>query len=835
MVPPPDNLGDNIPDFDAMTPEEQLAWLESLARRQGVRDEELITAADLNIPIPEDAVIDEPGYVPFEGSRSARELKESVGPSAPEVPMTDEVGPSGPEYGEEPTFEAVAEVGSADTWSAYEDEAAPINWLDGLAVQPIPEMSLEEWPSAYSPQGEVPEPEAERAYEAWPEDTFEAEPAMPAAAATDDPLGGIDPMLWLESLAARQGVDASQLTTAANLEIAEPPPDAVIDEPGYVPFEGSRSAREAAEQGLAPLGAEVRAADQDQVSLEAELEAEEGFAGIEAQEWLETLARRQGASEDELLTAADLELPELPADVQVDEPGYVEFEPLSILPPDHAEYVPDGAQAESAEVGYMADEGLGWLEDLAAEPSQDFAERLTFADAASEYSPVTETQPGDPLAGMSDDDVALAQARGTLTPEQELAWLKRQARALAQMREAAMQQAAEELPPAEPAELPDWLEEIRQRAGALEVPAEAERDLAEVFEAEAALAGDWLAEPAETMIEPEEGAGVAVVAMDEDVEALWAEAEPLPADLSEFAMPDSELAAFVAGDYQPRKPDRLAEALDEEYERRLEGDESEPEWYAQAVAQVAAETEGAAVIEEAVSTESPEWLPETPMVEASALAVAEEEMPDWLREIGPEAVQATEDVIPAWLAEDMGTTVGAADEEMPDWLREAETGRREAEPSWPMEEAVAEEVVQAPQQGPGAAEEHGPVIPVAPVSYPPVAAELPARRVAPVVPPGELFDHYRERLQSDPADHPTRLGLARALRANPETRWTSLDHYEVLIESAQLLQDVAADLDEMLQQQPEVPRLRRLLGDVYLRRGELQRALDAYRSALDRL
>src|SRR5258708_36811645 len=51
----------------------------------------------------------------------------------------------------------------------------------------------------------------------------------------DDPLGGIDPMAWLESLAARQGAKPEELTTAANLDIPLPPEGTVIDEPGYTP------------------------------------------------------------------------------------------------------------------------------------------------------------------------------------------------------------------------------------------------------------------------------------------------------------------------------------------------------------------------------------------------------------------------------------------------------------------------------------------------------------------------------------------------------------------------------------------------------------------------
>src|SRR5215470_17294521 len=51
----------------------------------------------------------------------------------------------------------------------------------------------------------------------------------------DDPLGGMDPMAWLESLAARQGAKPEELTTAADLDIPLPPEGTVIDEPGYTP------------------------------------------------------------------------------------------------------------------------------------------------------------------------------------------------------------------------------------------------------------------------------------------------------------------------------------------------------------------------------------------------------------------------------------------------------------------------------------------------------------------------------------------------------------------------------------------------------------------------
>ena len=42
-------MADNAPNFDAMTPEEIMAWMETLAKRQGADTDTLTTKADLDI------------------------------------------------------------------------------------------------------------------------------------------------------------------------------------------------------------------------------------------------------------------------------------------------------------------------------------------------------------------------------------------------------------------------------------------------------------------------------------------------------------------------------------------------------------------------------------------------------------------------------------------------------------------------------------------------------------------------------------------------------------------------------------------------------------------
>ncbi len=730
-------MGDEFPDFDKMTPEEQLAWLESLAKRQGASEEELVTDANIDVPIPENAeeLIDEPGYVPFEGSRSAKEMQQQA--------------------------EKAAET-----------------------TAPQPEKASEELPPEVS---EVSETVAEPSFE----ETFAAEEAAEA-------------MQWLDELSAQPE------------EVVEP----VAEEP-------QASAVQAEVVGVADSQSE---------------EIEELLGGAESLEWMESLAKRQGASEEELITAADVDVPEVPEDTVVDEPGYTPYSALDILPPD----APEKASAAASE---SAGEDLSWLEDLAAEPDEeDFAAFLAAEDAegaetvqfetvepeAEHVSPASVPASDDPLAGMSDEEIARAQVEGRLTPQQEFEWLKRQARALAQARETQETGTVppEELPPAEPAELPGWLEELRATEE-MEAMAEADALLGDAQEAslEAEALPDWL-QTSET--EEAQADDVFEVSLEEsaDVESLWQEqdvAETEKASLEE-ALPDSELAAFLSGDFTPEEPDALAEALDEEYERRVSGDDTEPEWYAEAVAKVSEEKASAPAKETA--EEALEASAEAPLQEAKPLVQEAKplDMPDWLRdeeETPAEPAQADE-AMPDWLAEESDTQAAEPETAMPDWLQDLEPTQEEAESAldW-----LAEQPQPETSATPEAAAEPAPVpqaetqpasSPAAPTPHQPSTSE------------SKLLEQYYERLKEHPDDYPTRLSLARALRSHDDIA-ACLDHYEALIGAGQLLADVVDDLRGVVEDNPEMPRAQRLLGDAYMRLGKLSEALAAYRQALAQL
>src|SRR3954463_16284097 len=86
-------MSDNMPDFDNMSQEEIMAWMETLAKRQGA-SEGFTTAADMDIAEvdPSTAVINEPegGYVPY-----GQERTQPVKPAAP-APVTPPPAPQKP-------------------------------------------------------------------------------------------------------------------------------------------------------------------------------------------------------------------------------------------------------------------------------------------------------------------------------------------------------------------------------------------------------------------------------------------------------------------------------------------------------------------------------------------------------------------------------------------------------------------------------------------------------------------------------------------------------------------------------------------------------------------
>lgn len=296
---------DNMPDFDSMSQEELMAWMESLAKRQGANAEELITSADVEIPEidPDSVVIDEPGYVPYGQERPEPPARETPRPAPPPEPRISQSGPPPRPQTPPPAPEPEPEPSAPDDGLAWleslaadqsdllfnldlnaltdeierhaqdkaEEAANPMAWLENLASE---ETSIDL--SALTADDSEP-----------PQDKTETETV------TDPFASGVDPMAWLENLARRQGAKSEELTTSTPMNIPVPE-NVVIDEPGYKPFSFD-----------APIEPR-RPAPAEPLKLD------------DPTEWLDSLAGSQGFDEERLVATDEAEEAKN-ADAEIDE------------------------------------------------------------------------------------------------------------------------------------------------------------------------------------------------------------------------------------------------------------------------------------------------------------------------------------------------------------------------------------------------------------------------------------------------------------------------------------------------------------------------------------
>ncbi|MCC7210202.1 MAG: hypothetical protein IT323_23070, partial [Anaerolineae bacterium] len=575
--------------------------------------------------------------------------------------------------------------------------------------------------AAPEPVAHTPEPEAEPEF-TW-EPLAEMPPAEPPqavpepAADLSDFTGGMDPMAWLEALARRQGAPTDELVTGGTAEIPpepveaetalpEPVAEAAVPEPleEIAPVEAEaapelESLAEAPDAAPEPveildaadplawlsevtgeasisldalgLPGEVGETGEPEVAapLEPAADLSEFTGGEDPLRWLESLAARQGASRDELVTSADLEIPVPAADAPVDGPGYSELDVFSVTAPGRApgeipegvatpdamsdadalawlesltgasqidlsmlDLPPAGAAPDVTDQTMTAESALSWLESLAHETPAPSAPSMPAASSAPE--PALAGEPGDRMAGGMSDDV-----------DEVRAWLEAQARELEQTREQLESEepyVAAEMPslsdePAVPGDVPDWLTSLHEAS--LDA-AQAESPLVE----DVALP-DVPSDLPTWLTESQPGVDLESLELDEALPQAEVSPEPEAISLPTFS-PD-ELEALT----RPASPDDVdswAEALDEEYNRRLAGDETIPDWYLDAIRRAEDEWTGDAALASAASEAAVlEGEPE-PLIER-------DDIPDWLRASVPEApaVMQGEDLsdVPPWLVE----------------------------------------------------------------------------------------------------------------------------------------------------------------------------------------
>ncbi|MCG3212109.1 MAG: hypothetical protein FOGNACKC_05756 [Anaerolineae bacterium] len=332
-------------------------------------------------------------------------------------------------------------------------------------------------------------------------------------------------------------------------------------------------------------------------------------------------------------------------------------------------------------------------------------------------------------------------------------------------------------------ELPDWLQEVQEESGEeLFETEEMEETLAEEAELDDVLP-EWLAEVSVTDddgFEPSEPSPDDLDILDEDEEDLpdWLREVQAEADLLEESEPEE-----VEEEEEAVEPEEEAvEVVEEELPDWLMGIEEEPEAeMPEPVAMMEAEPEPEIPVAETAEPELVAEAAEAPAVEVEAEpAIAE-----------PEPVKIIEEA-PAV------ATTG-----LPDWLKKLREGDKQPEP--------------APLPRPMAA---------------PVPEPQPVARVQMAAEP------VAELVEPEPADLPTdpdeRLKLARTARDGGELD-ESVRVYGSLVSSGAHLDSVIDDLELTIRLYPANYKLYQVLGDAMMKDGRLQKSLEAYRKALEKL
>jgi hypothetical protein len=793
------------PDFDSMSPEELMAWMETLAERQGAHEgfttEKRVEIAEVD---PESVADSGPGYIPYgmteekwaemqakeAADRQARMAARQTG-EAPLAPVEEpaaaapvpepEPEPEMPEIEEEPAAEApelpMFDLSGAD--EAIEDTeqvagAGGLDWLESLAADPaggeVPSMDLSGLGEEITPLdfGSLSDEPAEQEMSdpmQWLESltqgddsivtaTSETGAVTPAESPVESAEAEGDPMLWLESLARRQGVDAEELTTDADLDVPLPEGEVASEAPGYSEY--------VVEEDVAgpPVQIPENLADLDEIDQLDMVDSDDPAA------WLESLAVSHSSEAPRPQAPA----PEQPQADQDDIRSTIE----SAKNADVMRKLSQGADVSSSDMEtWMAD-----LLEKGASGSDDVG-----------------------LPDDEDEDEVVAAEEGEISQAQIPDWLIEQVGPppdLSAMEDKPQEQPAfvEKLVEPDDVELPDWLKDDMQ--------GEDDMGLDSIFrtteEEPAVEVPDMPTTPAELGLEDL----VATDEVDVDVNDPWVEAFEMErrgelGDLDDI--PEWYKAKLAGGDVTVTLPEapELAEAS-LPVEREL--DEGEPvdvpAWMADAMP---------------ATPSAPPVKPAAPAPAAVVAEVAEAEpgeLPDWLRE---QVGMDTET--------ELSAVSDVDSEDLPDWLREAGMDKTDTVPDW-----LIETVTEGEDQPEVAAtdfdfldmetETPAPAAAVVPVAPQPAPANIPAAVSAPEA--AAALERARNLVKENKVPE----GLA---------------EYETVIRANVDVEHVVGDLTSLIKQAPhkENAAVYRVLGDGMMRAGRLQDALDTYRKALNLL
>jgi len=733
--PPPvatQPAADATPDFDSMTPEQIMAWMETLAVRQGATEgiiSEESSRPQVQEIDPNSVDTSTMGnYIPYGMSAEQWEKKQAEENAKKEAHKATKPQAKTPFTPPSQTDLPVLEDSPTQPARAFDMPVAndDADWLVDLSSGATSEMPNEFPDLDFSGLGD--------SLQDLDLPNFELEGLGDLAGLAD---GNTDPVNWLDNL-----VNDSNINTTP---VPNNPFDSIFDEKPATPPPSTENSIE----------------------------------------WLESLAKRQGVSDDELITRPEFNLPELALDPNFVSPENDLFNFDSIDNLDQA--------------AMDATDPVAWLDSL-----------------ASAQNTKTPTAPSEPTE-INTADMLQKLNKGISDPDDMKGWMDKL------LEEGSKRQVpdyiSEDDEPIQ-ANIPDWLVEqvgLPPEMGGTGSGAPIEMDFDALVAPDTMPTGDmpdWLLEssPLQAQTESE------LEAISGDMPDWLLESSPFQAETQPKA---------VGGDM----PDWLEDTLSEESDsvksffqspqtsplstEEIEVDMSDP--WVEAFELERRVAMGLMSDEEVIFSDEPMAMDAVidDMLEDEPLPMGDlENVPAWMDvavSVTPAEsvqVQAVRD-LPDWLREtEDEAPIVMGDEPLPDWLNEAGIENTQDVPDWLLE-TVADEQPEPVFTPPPPAPTPAPMV---------VKAQSPAPTPVGNINPGQVLQQARAKVQE--GDMEAGLGA-----------------YEAVIRANIALDTVVSDLSELVKQEGNKTNasIYRVLGDGLMRQGRLQQALDIYRKALNLL
>ena len=412
-------LEENVPGINLEDQDAALAWLESLAAKQGVSEEELITNPVERQETPPSWVQEViPGEQKTEEPVAAEAgLETFISREVVETPSTFE--PTIPEVPAEAPFESIDS--ELPDWlkemSAGSPAGGPVEEEKPVEAAPEPE-ELPDWllsmeagqatPTEEKAQ-KIEEPAQATVIEIPPAAPVEIEPQtvtvwdeqgsveIPVSSPLEESVPGVNledqdaAMAWLESLAAKQGAAEEELTTRPEERLETPPTwvEAITGE-GISTGQPAEAETQAKIQPEPPAEARVPAEAVEEEATTVKTEPAAPVSGVELPDWLQEMSMEEAPVMPAPVEQADVSaLPDWLQEISLEEepPSQVEAESRGEPAVEPVKEQP--AEAEIQPPAILSDEeaAIAWLESLAAKQGVPEEELTTRPEERPEAPP----------------------------------------------------------------------------------------------------------------------------------------------------------------------------------------------------------------------------------------------------------------------------------------------------------------------------------------------------------------------------------------------------------------------------------------------------------------